>query len=369
MMEEPQKNAFVDHLKALLNDLFIGDHNDWLGRLFLVLIISGFLYVLLHRQGVKGVASIFFHTFFNDFFYPVCVVFVLLYFESLISYHLTGGDAYRFFVFIPGFVILVFIPYKLTNTISIQLAKLLLFCFFIFLFMCCYREEFFSIHHFVYELLAVLLTFIIYFTFRINLEYKKENSRERAFWDSYIGALNNADTRVIAINTENYSDFMDSVGYRYFAEQLKVFSNPQKYELTKQRFFIISQKKSELKDSDEIQCLNTENLSDKTRNFKSLYILHKIAGIKMFLVPKDEVEEIIQNSSTDFQKLLIMFHFKKSWKVLDRLIIDKTLNKPDEKNNSSTFLENYDENKNVIDIIIANFANNDYDVDILANGH
>jgi hypothetical protein len=217
------------------------------------------------------------------------------------------------------------------------------------------------VHHLLFEIIAIFFTFFIYFTREVILENKKANSIEETFWDEYKTKLANVETSIITINTEKYSEFTESIGFRYLAEQLKVFGNIENNHLKKQRFFIVSAKNP--KYSEEIASFSTEKLSDKTRNFKSLYLLHSLFGIEMYLIPKEKVINII-NQDCNWIYRLWNTHIKKTWKDLDRLIIDNNYYKVDDRGNSLIFDPN-DKNSKIILELISEFATDAYNVEKL----
>lgn len=374
-----EKQYIFSDLLEILRQYILNENNeyDWAIRLIIVGIFSLFLlfiFIYYLRSGSKILHTLK-NTFNNDFFYPAGFVYFIILLESFLRFLMNNSSDYRFYIFsFTTFPIYLFVKWVLKklipkiksnskfkiNDIFYNICTVSIMIFII----CEFPVKEFSVHHLLFEITAIFFTFFIYFTREVISENKKANSSEEKFWDTYKAKLSGANKKIIAINTEKYSEFTDSIGYRYFSEQLKVLGEQSKNNLIKQRFFIISAKNP--KYSDEILSFSTEKLSDKTRNFKSLYILHSLFGIEMYLIPKHKVKEIIKKNSKWLICKLWNIYIQRTWKKLDRLIIDADYYEPNDRGNSLTFVPN---NKNyyIIDQLISDCTKDEYNVEKLKN--
>lgn len=371
-------NSFKDFVKDGFGHEYNldDDYNLVIGRGILILIVC-LLGILIFKGSRKAIPQVLRKTITNDFFYPVLVLFSLFLIEAITSLYCNKpqikSEHWNFFLYmvvaITGFTI---IQKTVTRFINETLYIIIQILLIVFLYRAFHKDGMFHVYHFFYELLPITLTFIIYFLRDTHLEYKKENKEERKFWTDYTDTLSNVKSKIVAINTEKYSEFTDPLGFRYFNEQLNFLVDSRSTNSTivlknieKKRFFIVSSIKDNLKDSPEIISLKTENnLNDNQRTFKSLNHLHKIFNIEMYLIPIDEVKILVYSNLTRYPKIIYFFYVKNILKNIDRLIIDNTLYKPKEKNRKLIFEKN-ESNKEIIEKIITKFSHNDYNVEEL----
>jgi hypothetical protein len=359
----------TDYSKLLefLKQFILNTDNGWIIRLIIVSVFSiGLLFIFMYYlRTTSKIVHTLKKTFNNDFFYPTGFVYLIILLESYLEFIMKNSVNSIFYILSFGIFLVYLIKWIINkffnkliiNEVFFNLVAVSLTVFVIYRF----PIDEFSVHHLLFEIIAIFFTFFIYFTREVILENKKANSIEETFWDEYKTKLANVETSIITINTEKYSEFTESIGFRYLAEQLKVFGNIENNHLKKQRFFIVSAKNP--KYSEEIASFSTEKLSDKTRNFKSLYLLHSLFGIEMYLIPKEKVINII-NQDCNWIYRLWNTHIKKTWKDLDRLIIDNNYYKVDDRGNSLIFDPN-DKNSKIILELISEFATDAYNVEKL----
>lgn len=369
-------------LKVLLKEGFGHEHNledDYnlvIGRAILVLILC-LLGFLILKGSKKAIPQVLKKTITNDFFYPVLVLFSLFLIESITSLYCdkteVNSEHWNFFFYMTAAILVFFFIQKtVTRFINETVYIIIQILVIIFLYRVFHSDGMFHLHHFFYELLPITLTFVFYFLRDTRLEYRKENKEERDFWTKYIRALKSENKRMVAINTEKYREFTDPLGFRYFNEQLNSLVESSSHgdniilkKIDKKRFFIVSSKLENLKDSPEIISLKTENnLNDNQRTFKALYHLHKMFNIEMYLIPKDKVRELINKESSSWNRFLNWIRIKNSIKSIDRLILNDKFYKPKENNRKLVFEENKTDER-IIEKIISDFSNSDYNVEEL----
>lgn len=239
----------------------------------------------------------------------------------------------------------------------------------------------FILNHILYEFLPIFLAFtLISFTEVAHLHAEEEKD-ELNFWTSYIHNLAKADKSITAFNTVDYDNFVQPLGLRYFAEQIKEISGRPYTNRTiskniseteqisniefveRKRIFVTEDDLT--KESYEITAItNYGKLTDQQRNFKAIYLIHKSLKIQMFCVSEKRLKEFIENN-WKFRNRIYFKHLtiKGVIRKMDKLVLDDIVYTVGESKGSLCFIESNDEKlNNLLKLALVEFSKKNYNI-------
>lgn len=243
-----------------------------------------------------------------------------------------------------------------------------------------------------FELLPIYLTFIVFYYLTIKHEWTKEKLTSNESWDNFSKLLNkNNQKEILALNINDFRLFFHPLGLRYFLEIVKSTKGINEKAVQKRIIVLNSDSYTSMCNlrliNDSLK--NNDRLNDDERVFYNIYILHCVNDIELFLVPSQEIQEIIslpenkaiiKNANKklyehkfslsfewNFKRIdkIILYFFKVNlpiyfnrdfYKTLDSLLINGDCIYPTESNNKIILHERNSNYKSIIESIFNKFT-------------
>lgn len=357
---------------------------DWVIRIGIILMsiaIGFWLYTGVKNNLNKTLEK----TLFSDFIKPALVYISLTTIELIYksSFNWSWNLTLNYYEITYYCVNIVFVIFWLKRKTRVNGYISMLFVLFGVFFIFTFKERAgtFILNHILYEFLPIFLAFtLISFTEVAHLHAEEEKD-ELNFWTTYIYELAKAENSISAFNTVDYDNFVQPLGLRYFAEQIKEiscrpFSDREIYksisetekisntEFTdRKRIFVI--KEALTTESYEITAITKYGkLTDQQRNFKAIYLIHKSLKIQMFCVSEHELKSfIIENLNIKNWNVFKNLRIKKVTNKMDKLVLNDTVYTVGESKGSLCFIKSTDEELNdLLKKALVKFSDDKYNI-------